>query len=163
MIRVKFKKLIDYAIPFKYTREGDACMDMYSVEDTTIEPNSTEVVSTGIALEIPIGFEGIVRGRSGLASKGIHVHIGTIESSYRGDIEGYKKTRAQYCTLIHLESGYPAFEEPSSRLTTVDRLMKHIYEGDIISAGIRPDRKPYQESAGIKILDKNKYTIEINY
>ena len=86
MIRVKFKKLIDYAIPFKYTREGDACMDMYSVEDTTIEPNSTEVVSTGIALEIPIGFEGIVRGRSGLASKGIHVHIGTIESSYRGDI-----------------------------------------------------------------------------
>ena len=86
MIRVKFKKLIDYAIPFKYTREGDACMDMYSVEDTTIEPNSTEVVSTGIALEIPTGFEGIVRGRSGLASKGIHVHIGTIESSYRGDI-----------------------------------------------------------------------------
>ena len=61
MIRVKFKKLIDYAIPFKYTREGDACMDMYSVEDTTIEPNSTEIVSTGIALEIPIGFEGIVR------------------------------------------------------------------------------------------------------
>ena len=86
MIRVKFKKLIDYAIPFKYTREGDACMDMYSVEDTTIESNSTEVVSTGIALEIPTGFEGIVRGRSGLASKGIHVHIGTIESSYRGDI-----------------------------------------------------------------------------
>ena len=86
MIRVKFKKLIDYAIPFKYTREGDACMDMYSVEDTTIEPNSTKIISTGIALEIPTGFEGIVRGRSGLASKGIHVHIGTIESSYRGDI-----------------------------------------------------------------------------
>ena len=86
MIRVKFKKLIDYAIPFKYTREGDACMDMYSVEDTTIEPNNTEIISTGIALEIPTGFEGIVRGRSGLASKGIHVHIGTIESSYRGDI-----------------------------------------------------------------------------
>ena len=86
MIKVKFKKLIDYAIPFKYTREGDACMDMYSVEDTTIKPNSTKIISTGIALEIPTGFEGIVRGRSGLASKGIHVHIGTIESSYRGDI-----------------------------------------------------------------------------
>ena len=85
-------------------------------------------------------------------------------TSYRGDIEGYKKTRAQYCTLIHLESGYPAFEEPASRLTTVDRLMKHIYEGNIYFAEIRPDRKPYQESAaGIKILDKNKYTIEINY
>lgn len=86
MIKVKFKKLIDYAIPFKYTREGDACMDMYSVEDTIIEPNSTKIISTGIALEIPTGFEGIVRGRSGLASKGIHVHIGTIESSYRGNI-----------------------------------------------------------------------------
>ena len=86
MIRVKFKKLIDYAIPFKYTREGDACMDMYSVEDTIIEPNSTEIVSTGIALEIPIGFEGIVRGRSGLASNGIQVHLGTIDENYVGDI-----------------------------------------------------------------------------
>ena len=61
-------------------------MDMYSVEDTTIEPNSTEVVSTGIALEIPTGFEGIVRGRSGLASNGIHVHLGTIDENYVGDI-----------------------------------------------------------------------------
>ena len=86
MIRVKFKKLIDYAIPFKYTREGDACMDMYSVEDTTIEPNSTEIISTGIALEISTGFEGIVRGRSGLASNGIHVHLGTIDENYVGDI-----------------------------------------------------------------------------
>ena len=62
--------------------------DLYALPGTSeiIQPHQTVEIRTGIALEIPIGFEGNVRGRSGLASNGIHVHIGTIESSYRGDI-----------------------------------------------------------------------------
>lgn len=82
-------------------------------------------------------------------------------TSYRGEIEGYKKTRAQYCTLIHLESGYPAFDEPSSRITTIDRLLNHIYQG-IHSYTGRP-AKSHHEFASMQILDKDKYTIEINY
>ena len=83
---VKFIKLLEDAIPFKYSRETDACMDMYAAEDATVWPNHTTKVFSGIAVQLPIGFEGIVRDRSGLALKGIHVHTGTIDEEYRGDI-----------------------------------------------------------------------------
>ena len=86
MIKVKFKELDTNAIPFSYSREGDACMDMYSLVDDIIYPRGTVIIPTGIAVEIPEGYEGIVRGRSGLASKGIQAHLGTIDSAYRGDV-----------------------------------------------------------------------------
>lgn len=83
---VKFKKLVPDAVPFAYSREEDACMDMYSVKNWVILPRETKIVPTGIAVEIPHGYEGIVRGRSGLASKGISVHVGTVDETYRGDV-----------------------------------------------------------------------------
>ena len=83
---VKFIKLLEDAIPFKYSRETDACMDIHAAEDAYIWPNNTAKVLSGIAVQLPIGFEGIVRGRSGLALKGIHAHTGTIDEEYRGDI-----------------------------------------------------------------------------
>ena len=86
MIKVKFKELDTNAIPFSYSREGDACMDMYSLADDIIYPRGTVIIPTGIAVEIPEGYEGIVRGRSGLSSKGIQAHLGTIDSAYRGDV-----------------------------------------------------------------------------
>ena len=86
MLTVKCKKLHDTAIPFSYTRENDACMDMYAFDDIHLFPNDVAIIKTGIAIELPNGYEGIVRGRSGLASKGIHVHIGTIDETYRGDV-----------------------------------------------------------------------------
>ena len=85
-VKVKFKKLTDTAITFKYSREGDACMDMYADMDAVLYPHETVIIKTGIAVEIPEGFEGIVRGRSGLATQGINVHIGTIDATYRGDV-----------------------------------------------------------------------------
>lgn len=85
-VSVKFKKLTNTAIPFKYSRDGDACMDIYADMDACINPGETVIVKSGIAVEIPEGFEGIVRGRSGLASQGISVHLGTIDETYRGDV-----------------------------------------------------------------------------
>lgn len=85
-MEVKFKKRNSDAIPFQYTREDDACMDVFSLINKTLLPKETAIIPTGISLEIPNNYEGIIRGRSGLSSKGIQVHIGTIESSYRGDI-----------------------------------------------------------------------------
>ena len=86
MINVKFKKLNPNAIPFSYSREQDACMDMYALEGTTIPAGTTKIIPTGIAVEIPQGYEGLVRGRSRLASKGITAHLGTIDETYRGDV-----------------------------------------------------------------------------
>ena len=52
MIKVKFKELDTNAIPFSYSREGDACMDMYSLADDIIYPRGTVIIPTGIAVEI---------------------------------------------------------------------------------------------------------------
>ena len=91
-MQIKYKKKHPDAIPFQYTREKDACMDMFSLIDKTLYAGETAIIPTGIILEIPTGieipegYEGIVRGRSGLASNGIHVHLGTIDENYVGDI-----------------------------------------------------------------------------
>ena len=83
---IKFiKKVID-AIPFAYQRDGDACMDIYSANEMIVPSKSCTLVDSGIAVEIPKGYEGVVRGRSGLALKGLMVHIGTIDSNYRGSV-----------------------------------------------------------------------------
>jgi len=86
MIKVKFIKLVKDAIPFKYTRNADACMDMYSLITIRLQPGTTEIIPTGIAIEIPEGYYGQVKGRSGNSSNGLLVHTGTIESEYRGDV-----------------------------------------------------------------------------
>lgn len=86
MIIVGFKKLSDTAIPFKHSRDGDACMDMYADEDVIVPIGFSAVIPTNIAVEIPSGYEGIVRGRSGLAAQGIMVHTGTIDETYRGSV-----------------------------------------------------------------------------
>lgn len=86
MTCIKFKKLHPDAIPFAYSREHDACMDMYANVDVELNPGDIKIISTGISVEIPPSYEGIVRGRSGLASKGIVAHIGTIDETYRGDV-----------------------------------------------------------------------------
>lgn len=80
-------------------------------------------------------------------------------TSYRGDDSQYRKARSQYCTLIDLATGYPAFEEPSSRSTTIDRLIKHIYEGRISHQDAKP-AKYYRE---LKVLNKDNYRITISY
>lgn len=85
-IPVKFKKLHLNAIEFTYTRTDDACMDMYLLEDLYIPPLKTIKANTGIAIELPRGYEGIVRPRSSTSLRGLLVHLGTIDEEYRGDI-----------------------------------------------------------------------------
>ena len=86
MISVKFKKLDSTAIPFSYSDTWDACMDMYSLKDIYMLAGQTYIIPTGIAVEIPSGYEGVVRGRSGLSSKGLIVSLGTMDETYRGDV-----------------------------------------------------------------------------
>ena len=85
-MQVKVKKLNSEAKIPTYGRKGDACLDLCALDSHLLDLGDIETVKTGIAMEIPEGYEGVVRGRSGLSSKGINVAIGTIDSNYRGDI-----------------------------------------------------------------------------
>lgn len=87
---VKFKRVDKEAeVPF-YQTEGAAGFDLHSVEDKTIEAGKSALIGTGLAFEIPAGYEMQIRPRSGLALKhGITVlnSPGTIDSDYRGEIK----------------------------------------------------------------------------
>ena len=86
---VKFKKLNPDAIIPDYAHEGDAGMDLYSIQDDIIEPLTWKLIPTGLACELPKGTEGQVRSKSGIALKnGVFVlnTPGTVDENYRGEI-----------------------------------------------------------------------------
>jgi len=91
MIEIKVKKLHPQAVIPGYMTEHAAGMDLCTVIDAplTLEPGDRTLLPTGLAMEIPPGFEGQVRPRSGLAlKKGLALvnSPGTIDADYRGEI-----------------------------------------------------------------------------
>jgi dUTP pyrophosphatase len=90
---IRIKRLRKHQLPLPaYQSENAAGMDlMADIEaEFTVAPMSRVAVPTGFAIEIPPGFEGQVRPRSGLAFKeGITVinAPGTIDADYRGEIK----------------------------------------------------------------------------
>ena len=90
-MRVRFTKIAPEAVTPSYGSEGAAAFDLYALPDgeITIEPGCTEFIHTGICLEIPEGYVGLVFARSGLASKrGLAPanKVGVVDSDYRGEI-----------------------------------------------------------------------------
>ena len=74
-----------------YQSPGAAGLDLRADihEAVTFKPGERGLIPTGIAVEIPLGFEGQVRARSGLALKqglGMANAPGTIDADYRGEI-----------------------------------------------------------------------------
>ena len=79
----------DIPLP-SYGTEHAAGLDLRSSEDVTFAPGEFKLVPTGLAIEIPEGYEGGIRPRSGLALKhGITClnSPGTIDSDYRGEVK----------------------------------------------------------------------------
>ena len=101
---IKLKKLHPDAQTPTYGSVGAACFDLYAVEDTR-SLFGRAIVSTGIAIEGPPGYELIVRPRSGLAFKsGIHAFAGTIDSDYRGEVKVLLLTDSS-CSCFDIRKG----------------------------------------------------------
>ena len=84
--KVLVKRLGESAtIPTK-AHEHDAGWDLYANESTYITPDHRRTISTGISLEIPEGYVGLIWPRSGLAVKN-GIFAGVIDSGYRGEIK----------------------------------------------------------------------------
>ena len=85
---VRFKKLHPNAKLPTYATEGAAGMDVYHCGGKVglFPEEGPKLIRIGLAAEIPDGYELQVRGRSSLARDGIHTHLGTIDSDYRGEI-----------------------------------------------------------------------------
>ncbi len=86
-MEIKIKKLHPSAKIPSFALPGDAGMDLYSTENYLIKPNEKVGVKTGIAMELPTGFVGLVWDKSGIAiNKGVKTLGGVIDSGYRGEI-----------------------------------------------------------------------------
>jgi len=85
--RMKVKKLYPDAILPTRAHASDAGLDLYSYIDNIIHPGEVRRVHTGISVQIPEGYVGLIWPRSGLAIKNnIDVMGGVIDAGYRGEI-----------------------------------------------------------------------------
>ena len=91
MTPVAVKKLRPNAKLPTYGSEFAAGADLYACleEAVTVEPHETKLIPTGLAMEIPVGWAGLVYARSGLAMKR-HLapanKVGVVDSDYRGEL-----------------------------------------------------------------------------
>lgn len=85
MTTLRYKLLADVPPP-AYQSAGASGIDLYAVHPVCLKPGDTAKVATGVAFEIPDGFEGQVRPRSHVSAMAVLCHCGTIDSDYRGEI-----------------------------------------------------------------------------
>ncbi|MGM9991642.1 MAG: dUTP diphosphatase [Candidatus Bruticola sp.] len=64
----------------------DAAYDLFLPVKTVLAPGQTKVLKMGLRFEMPAGWEAQIRGRSGLAVRGLTVHFGTIDHLYRKEL-----------------------------------------------------------------------------
>lgn len=108
---INVKKLDERAVLPSYGSEFAAGADIYACLDApvTIEPGETVMIHTGIAMEIPVGYAGMIYARSGLASKkGLAPanKVGVVDADYRGE----------FMVAMHNHSSAAQTIEPQERI-----------------------------------------------
>ena len=110
-MKVKIKKLDERAIIPTYGTEFSAGADLYALLDSAVKilPHETKFIHTGISIEIPVGYCGLVFARSSMGAKrGLAPanKVGVIDADYRGEI----------MVTLHNHSEITATVEPSERI-----------------------------------------------
>ncbi len=108
---VNVKKLNEKAILPTYGSDYAAGADLYACMDEaiTIAPGETVMIHTGLAMEIPAGYAGLIYPRSGMASKrGLAPanKVGVVDPDYRGE----------FMVALHNHSNVPQTVEPLERI-----------------------------------------------
>lgn len=109
--KINVKKLNDKAILPTYGSEYAAGADLYACMDDAlvIRPGETVMIHTGLAMEIPAGYAGLIYPRSGLASKrGLAPanKVGVVDPDYRGE----------FMVALHNHSNSDQTVEPNERI-----------------------------------------------
>ena len=112
---VKIKKLDAKAVLPTYGSEYSAGADLYACldEELVLQPGETKMIHTGIAMEVPVGYAGLIYARSGLASKrGLAPanKVGVVDSDYRGE----------FMVALHNHSSQPQAVAPGEYRTDGD-------------------------------------------
>lgn len=106
-VQVRIKRLDPSVELPSYAYEGDAGLDLRSNEDVTLAPLERRLISTGLAIALPMGYAGFVQPRSGLAlRKGLSMANtpGLIDAHYRGELK-VCAVNLDSTKEIHIERG----------------------------------------------------------
>ena len=123
---VKIKKLIPSATIPAYGSEFAAGADLFACTDgqkIEIAPHQTVFIHTGIALEVPVGYAGLIYARSGAACKrGLAPanKVGVVDSDYRGEV----------MVALHNHSQIPQQVAPGERVAQmlITPVLTPVYE-----------------------------------
>ena len=134
-MKISIKKLDDRAVTPTYGSEYSAGADLYALTDGALEilPHETVFIHTGISVEIPEGYCGLVFARSSMGAKrGLAPanKVGVIDADYRGEV----------MVALHNHSEKPATVEPGERiaqLAIVPFLKAEFEESDELSDTVR--------------------------
>jgi dUTP pyrophosphatase len=124
------------AILPKRANATDACYDLALPEAASVPARATSILDLHLAIELEPGWEAQIRGRSGLATKGIIVHPGTIDHLYRQNLK----------VIIHNVSDHDLTFAPGDRIAQmkVDR----VWEVSLIEATVTPTSRGGLGSTG---------------
>ena len=86
-MKIKIKLIDDGRLP-EFKTDGAVCADCYSrcEEPIEIKPGERKLIPLGFAVELPKGYEMVLRPRSGMSKNGIDLAVGTIDYDYRGEV-----------------------------------------------------------------------------
>ena len=131
---LQVKLLTQFAKLPQKAHSGDLGYDLYAGEPAAIFPNETKVVKTGIAIQFPTGYGGVIKDRSSVATKkGLFTVAGVIDNGYIGEIciALYNGTDS----LIHVAPG-----EKIAQLVLIPTVNFEVTEVDeVVSADQRGD------------------------
>lgn len=99
-----FKRLDNRAILPSYGRPGDACLDLFAIEDQEVFVGSQVQIRTGLACAVPAGYEMVIRGRGGKTNQRLWCFHGTVDSNYRDEILVLMENRHPY-KVHRIEAG----------------------------------------------------------
>ncbi len=134
--QLKVKRLSAAATVPRYAHPEDAGLDLFAAREVTIEPGQSEIVPTGLAIELPPGTEAQVRPRSGLASKHQVTVLnapGTIDQGFRGELG--------VILINHGRSAYRVQQgDRIGQLVVQERLAVEVVEVEALSESRRGSR-----------------------
>jgi dUTP pyrophosphatase len=130
---VKFKRMASgHGLPLPSRGSSDAAgIDLCAAVDGLIWREAISAIPTGFAVEIPQGYVGLIRSRSGLAFKsGVVAFHGTIDADFRGEL------------VVGLTGGHSTVKrgERIAQLVIVPVAMFEIVEADELSETVRGDK-----------------------
>ena len=116
---------------------SDACFDLAIPEAAVLPPRTTCVVDAGLGIQLEEGWEAQIRGRSGLATRGIVVHPGTIDHLYRQNLR----------LIVHNVGNETLVLEAGQRLAQMK--IERVWRIDLVEGNVQPTPRGGLGSTGL--------------